>query len=258
MSGASLSWSGIGAGDTRPRWSIALAVVVALHGGAVAAMLLKPAPAARMASEESIMIDLAPAPPAPDPIPEPEEAQAAPPPPQFEEPPPPPEPPPPVVEPEVVLPSPPPPPTPPPPQRRPPRPRPPHPQPVSSQAAPAETSTEAAPVAAPATTGTATVQRSGGGGVSSWQGQLMARLQAARRYPESSRSRREEGVVHLAFTMDRAGNVLSARIARSSNYPALDQETLELARRASPLPAPPDEVSGNPISLTVPVRFSLR
>ncbi|MGC4112110.1 MAG: energy transducer TonB [Nocardioides sp.] len=113
-------------------------------------------------------------------------------------------------------------------------------------------------MAAPATTGTATVQRSGGGGIASWQGQLMARLQAVKRYPELSRSRREEGVVHLNFTMDRNGNVLSSRIARSSGYRALDEETLELARRASPLPAPPDEVQGNPISLTVPVRFSLR
>jgi protein TonB len=258
VSGAGLSWSGVGPGDTRPRWSIALVVVLALHAGAVAALLVRHEPAERMAATEAILIDMTPAPPAKEPIPEPEEAHAAPPPPQAEEPPPPPEPPPPEVTPEVVLPSPPPPPTPPPPQRRPLTPRHPRPQAVTSHAAPAETPAEPAPVAAPAAPGTATAPRAGGGGISSWQGQLMGRLQAVRRYPESSRARREEGVVQLNFTMDRAGNVLSARIARSSGYPALDQETLELARRASPLPSPPDEVAGNPLTLTVPVRFSLR
>jgi len=128
---------------------------------------------------------------------------------------------------------------------------------VTSQAPPAPDAAPA-PVAAPANPGTATAPRAGGGGVSSWQGQLMARLQAVRRYPELSRARREEGVVHLNFTMSRSGHVLSARIARSSGYRALDEETLELARRASPLPSPPAEVAGDPLTLTVPVRFSLR
>ena len=87
---------------------------------------------------------------------------------------------------------------------------------------------------------------------------LRAWLEAHKTYPKRARMRREEGVVHLHFTMDRAGNVLSARIARTSGHAALDQETLELARRASPLPAPPEDLAGNPLSLTVPVRFSLR
>jgi len=272
VSGASLSWSGAGIGETRPRWSIALVVVLALHAAAVAALLMEHRPAERLAATEAILIDLAPAPPAEEPAPEPEEANAAPPPPQaqeappqpqVEEPPPvepPPPEPPPVVESEVALPMPPPPPPPPEPQRRPPQPRPPRPQPqpVARPAPPTEAPAQPAPVAAPAAAGPATTPRTGGGGIASWQGRLMARLQAVRRYPESSRSRREEGVVHLNFTMDRAGNVLGARIARSSGYQALDQETLELARRAAPLPAPPDELAGNPLTLTVPVRFSLR
>lgn len=44
----------------------------------------------------------------------------------------------------------------------------------------------------------------------------------------------------------------------SSGSPELDAETLALVRRAEPLPAPPPEVLGNPLTLTVPVRFSLR
>lgn len=257
MSAAGLSWSSAAPGDTRPRWAAALVVVVGLHGAAAAGMLTYHVPLIRPAATEAVLIDLSPAPPAEEPAAEPEEANAAPPPPQYEEPPPP-EPPPPEVEPEVALPAPPPPPPAPPQPRRPPRPRPPQAQPVQNQAPPSEAPAAPAPVAAAPSPGTAPVQRGGGGGIVSWQGRLMARLQSQRRYPELSRSRREEGVVHLSFAMDRDGNVLSARIARSSGYPALDQETLDLARRASPLPPPPEEIPGSPLNLTVPVRFSLR
>lgn len=83
-------------------------------------------------------------------------------------------------------------------------------------------------------------------------------MQQAKRYPDLARTRREEGVAYLTFTMDRAGRVLSARIARTSGSEALDAETLALVRRAEPLPAPPADVPGSPLTLTVPVRFSLR
>ena len=72
-----------------------------------------------------------------------------------------------------------------------------------------------------------------------------------------ARLRREEGIVYLTFSMNRSGQVLAANIARSSGSQALDAETLALVRRAEPLPLPPPEMAGDPITLTVPVRFSL-
>lgn len=94
--------------------------------------------------------------------------------------------------------------------------------------------------------------------VSAWQGALQTALQRAKRYPEQARARQETGVAHLAFTMDRDGRVLSARIARTSGWEALDAETLALVRRAEPLPPPPTEMPGAIITLTVPVSFTLR
>ena len=91
-----------------------------------------------------------------------------------------------------------------------------------------------------------------------WQRQLLGRLQRFKRYPDLARARREEGVVHLTFAMDRAGRVISAGIARGSGFPELDAETLALVRRAEPLPASPPAMPGNPLTLTVPVRSSLR
>lgn len=90
-----------------------------------------------------------------------------------------------------------------------------------------------------------------------WQGLLLARLEAAREYPQIAQSRRQQGVVMLHFTMDREGRVLSAEIRKSSGYPLLDLESLAMIRRAQPLPKPPSEIPGDPVDLVVPVEFFL-
>jgi protein TonB len=94
--------------------------------------------------------------------------------------------------------------------------------------------------------------------VPTWQGELVARLQRARRYPAEARSRGDEGVAYARFTMDRAGRVIAASLVRSSGVPTLDAEAVALIRRAEPLPTMPAELAGDTITLTVPVTFSLR
>ena len=70
--------------------------------------------------------------------------------------------------------------------------------------------------------------------------------------------RREQGVALLRFSMTPAGEVLSFRLAARSGHAALDQETLELIRRAQPLPALPPEMGQQPIELVVPLKYELR
>jgi len=91
--------------------------------------------------------------------------------------------------------------------------------------------------------------------VPTWQSSLLGRLERFKRYPYAALSDHEEGVVYLHFIMNRQGRVLSANIARSSGFDALDQETLALIRRAEPLPPPPPEIAGDSVELTVPVQF---
>ncbi|MGY6769826.1 energy transducer TonB [Komagataeibacter sp. NFXK3] len=90
-----------------------------------------------------------------------------------------------------------------------------------------------------------------------WQAALLARLEHYKRYPAQAQAGRQEGVAVLHFAMDRQGHVLSARIERSAGHALLDAETLDLLRRAEPLPVPPPEVRGDPIVLSVPVEFHL-
>ena len=64
--------------------------------------------------------------------------------------------------------------------------------------------------------------------------------------------------MRLTFTMNRDGRVLSAPITRSAGWDEVDAETLALMHRAEPLPAPPADVPGDPLTLTVPVSFLVR
>ena len=262
------------------RWGACLLLVLGLHAGA-AWLLLRPAPfTLPPAASEAVMLDLAPepvapqpsAPPSPDPMPDPGPKPDAEPPPPVEppppmeppalpaEPPPPPEPAPPapsLPQPAVVLPEPPPPPA---PKRpvptRPARPPPPRPAQASPpRPAPEVPAPSAAPASAPPPAAPAAPSLSAFPG---WRSELSNRLQRAKRYPDVARARDEQGAAAVAFTMDRSGHVLSAKLVRSSGSPSLDEEAVAMVRRADPLPPMPADMPGSTATLTVPVTFSLR
>ncbi|MBL7598933.1 energy transducer TonB, partial [Escherichia coli] len=91
----------------------------------------------------------------------------------------------------------------------------------------------------------------------SWEAKLLAHLERHRRYPATSRARRDQGVAHVRFRMNRAGRVLEVALIRSSGIPELDRAALATIRRAQPLPAIPDD-RPDPLDLSVPVEFFLR
>jgi protein TonB len=92
----------------------------------------------------------------------------------------------------------------------------------------------------------------------SWQSLLLKHLQQFKSYPGGARARNEQGVVLMAFTIDRAGHVLSRHIVNGSGYADLDAEVLALVERAQPMPAFPASMTEAQLDLTVPIRFSLR
>jgi protein TonB len=97
----------------------------------------------------------------------------------------------------------------------------------------------------------------GQGGAVTWQGLLLAHLEANKRYPPAAQERGEQGVAYLRFAMDRQGKVLSFSLEKGSGFADLDQETLDLIQRSQPLPPPPADIAGNVIELVVPVQFEL-
>jgi protein TonB len=202
------------------------------------------------------MIDLAPLPAPPPPAPAPPVPEVQPQPQPLVHPPPlPPEPhiplpevaPSPAPKPAIVLP------------KRPPRVKPKpveHPREIEPERPPPPA---AAPsTAAPPAPATAPPAVNSGAVRASWQAQLVGWLERYKRYPRLAREQRQEGTAYLRFTMDRQGRVLSAQIEKGSGYALLDEEAAALIQRAQPLPAPPPEVAGAQITLTLPVQFSIR
>ena len=91
-----------------------------------------------------------------------------------------------------------------------------------------------------------------------WIGLVMAYLEQHKRYPRQAQSLRQEGTVFLRFAIDRKGDILGARLEKTSDYSILDNEGLAMLERAGRLPPPPLEIKGDVIELVVPVRFFLR
>ncbi|PWC39872.1 energy transducer TonB [Azospirillum sp. TSO35-2] len=266
------------------RWGGSLLLALGVHAAAGLAMIAWHVPLTPSDAEPpAVLLELAPLPvappeptpaidiplpePMPEPVvepllePEPPPLDPVPPQPVIEEPPPPPEPPP-VVEPEVVLPKPPPDrPKPKPevkkeaPKPKPEKPKPP-PRPVAQPVQPAPVAAPPAPPApAPAAPAPAAAPSRA---VPSWQGRVLGHLERHKRYPRAAQARRQEGVAQVRFTIDRDGRVLSVQLDRSSGHDVLDEETVEMVRRASPLPAPPEEMAQDRIELVVPVQFFLK
>jgi protein TonB len=96
-----------------------------------------------------------------------------------------------------------------------------------------------------------------GTGRDAYLGQIIAHLDAAKRYPPRARKLHIEGVVQLHFVMDRTGHVLSFDIAKSSGRQILDEETKALIARAQPLPPIPADWPQQTLNLVVPVEFEL-
>lgn len=88
-----------------------------------------------------------------------------------------------------------------------------------------------------------------------WQSRLMAHLERRKRYPSGARSRGKQGTAYVRFCIDDSGNVLCVSLSRSSGFPELDNEVVEMVRRASPVPAPPPGVNK---TITAPVGFTVR
>jgi protein TonB len=91
----------------------------------------------------------------------------------------------------------------------------------------------------------------------SWEGRVLARLEAVKRYPSAARVRRMQGVAFVRFRATRAGDVVFARLERGSGHDVLDRAAIETVRRARPLPTIPSD-RPEEIEIVVPVEFFLR
>jgi protein TonB len=87
-----------------------------------------------------------------------------------------------------------------------------------------------------------------------FQAEARAAVQAALRYPNAARIRKLTGQSRVGFDY-RDGQVSNARIVTSSGYDILDDAAINALNSAS-LPAPPQDLAGHLLKLTIAVNFS--
>ena len=90
-----------------------------------------------------------------------------------------------------------------------------------------------------------------------WEQAFRKHIKRYQKYPKSAKRKHQEGSPTVEFVFDREGNVLEARISRSSGFEALDEEAINSFQRASPLPPMPPEVVGETLRYRVSIGFSL-
>jgi periplasmic protein TonB len=86
-----------------------------------------------------------------------------------------------------------------------------------------------------------------------YDAQILARLQRFKRYPLAAHG--ASGTVMVQVELNRAGEVISSKVAKSSGNEILDREALEILHRASPFPAFPAAKPGTQDSFIAPVTF---
>jgi protein TonB len=94
-----------------------------------------------------------------------------------------------------------------------------------------------------------------GAELSAYQGAVLARLSAVKRYPVAARERAPHGVAVVSFSIAPTGEVVGISISQSAGDPMLDAEAVATVRRASPLPPPP---AGAPRTFSAPISFRVR
>ena len=76
-------------------------------------------------------------------------------------------------------------------------------------------------------------------------------------YPKIANMRGWQGECLLDLKIDGDGNVLSVNVRESSGHESLDKQALEMVRKASPFPAPPEALRGRSFNISVPVSFKI-
>ncbi|BCM25946.1 protein TonB [Methyloradius palustris] len=88
--------------------------------------------------------------------------------------------------------------------------------------------------------------------------ELANALARYKQYPKIAQMRGYQGDVLVDVQMDSNGNVTSSKIHQSSGYESLDNQALDMVKKASPLPPPPVLLRGRSFNVLVPVSFHLQ
>jgi protein TonB len=88
-------------------------------------------------------------------------------------------------------------------------------------------------------------------------GLLSREIAKHKQYPRVAQMRGWQGEATIEIKIDGNGQLVSSKIVTSSGYEILDKQGLEMVRKASPFPPPPEALRGRNFEILVPVSFKL-
>jgi len=92
--------------------------------------------------------------------------------------------------------------------------------------------------------------------VETWQTSVIARLEPFMKWPSDAPIHVHSASPLVQVTIDRQGRVLNARVVKSCGFSSFDIAGRRIFKRAGTLPAPPPELTGDPLSFTMAVTFT--
>lgn len=108
-------------------------------------------------------------------------------------------------------------------------------------------------------TGRAQQTETGGkvGSARDYFAEMMAWLNQYKHYPADAKKSKQQGIVSVQFTLNQAGDVIARTIKKSSGHALLDQAALAMFDAATPLPAIPEFMQRETLTVVLPIDFSL-
>jgi protein TonB len=91
----------------------------------------------------------------------------------------------------------------------------------------------------------------------SYTNQLTRAIAKQKKYPKIAQMRQWQGEVLLNIEIDPQGNLVKADILEESRYKILNNEAIDMVKRASPFPQPPEELKLKNFTVLVPISFKL-
>jgi protein TonB len=91
----------------------------------------------------------------------------------------------------------------------------------------------------------------------SYTNQLTRAIAKQKKYPKIAQMRQWQGEVLLNIEIDPQANLVKADILEESRYKILNNEAIDMVKRASPFPQPPEELRLKNFTVLVPISFKL-
>ncbi|MBL4602735.1 MAG: energy transducer TonB [Emcibacteraceae bacterium] len=93
--------------------------------------------------------------------------------------------------------------------------------------------------------------------ISGWQKAVNKKIAKKQSYPRAALRKELQGRAKVEINIDREGNIVAHTLTASTGHDLLDREVPKLMKRASPLPAPPSEVSDSQLTFVIPLAWVL-